>query len=56
MNLTEIKDILERADRIGQPTDEPEGVRYIQISDTLTNEIINSLEDIISKSGLYGDK
>lgn len=44
-SIEEIIDILKRADRIGQEKDDPEGVRYIQISDTLANKIIKSLED-----------
>lgn len=40
-----IKDMFTNAPRIGQEKDEPEGTRYIQISDTLAND----LSDKISK-------
>ena len=44
MDLKEIIKILKEAPRSGQDKDEPEGVRYIQISDTLTSEMIDGLE------------
>lgn len=43
MTLSEIIDILERAERSGNQEDVPEGARYIKISDTLSGEMISSL-------------
>ena len=43
MDLATVIKILKEADRIGQPEDKPEGVRYIQISDTLVSEMIEEL-------------
>ena len=36
---------LETAPRMGADRDRPEGVRYIQLSDTLTRQIINVLKN-----------
>ncbi len=46
MDLTEIIKTLRIADRIGAEKDVPEGTRYIQLSDTLANEIADDLERI----------
>ena len=40
-------DILKNADRLGTDKDEPEGARYIQISDTLANYMITQLEEYL---------
>ena len=44
--VNKLLDVLKIAKRIGYRTDDPEGVRYIQLSDTLVNMMINSLEEI----------
>lgn len=36
--------VLRSAPRLGEATDEPEGVRYIQISETLANLLADRLE------------
>jgi hypothetical protein len=43
LSLTAIADGLENAARLGRPVDQPEGVRYIQISDTLSKQFVASL-------------
>lgn len=47
MNIKSILKILKTAPRSGTEKDEPEGSRYIQISDTLTNQMVEYLEDYI---------
>lgn len=44
LSLAEIIQMLSTADRSGMPTDDPEGTRYVQLSDTLTRQITASLE------------
>ncbi len=52
LTLSESNDILEvsrmlyQAERLGAPEDEPEGARYIQISDTLARKIAKNLQAI----------
>lgn len=36
----------EKAERMGAPTDEPEGVRYVQMSDTIVKQIVRRLVEI----------
>ena len=38
-----VANILENAERIGNVKDEPEGSRYIQISETLVNKMLGVL-------------
>ena len=54
--LNDILETLRNAERMGQSKDEPEGVRYIQISDTLANELADRLEDhiLMKKRPGYG--
>lgn len=47
--LEEIAEILRKSIRIGEEIDKPEGVRYIQISDTLAKKIVASIEYKIEK-------
>ncbi len=42
--LEKVLEVLENAPRRGAETDEPEGARYIQISDTLANELSASVK------------
>lgn len=44
--LYQLADDLENADRLGADTDEPEGNRYIQMSDTVTKLIAERLRKI----------
>ena len=44
--LYQIADDLDRAGRLGNDKDKPEGTRYIQISDTLAGEIAERLRKI----------
>ena len=50
MNKTDVIEILKRAQRLGSPTDEPEGTRYIRISDTLASEMIEALNNTESEN------
>lgn len=43
--LNKILHVLQAAPRQGDNQDEPEGVRYIQISDTLANELVTELRN-----------
>lgn len=43
MPLEEVIDALERAPRQGAAADEPEGSRYVVISETALNRIVNEL-------------
>ena len=43
MRITEVIDALERAPRQGDAADEPEGARYVVISETALNRIIREL-------------
>ena len=47
MTLEDIKHILIMADRIGSDKDIPEGTRYIQLSETLVEEMIEVLDEEI---------
>ena len=42
--IKDVLGVLRTATRIGADTDDPEGVRYIQISETLATELANRLE------------
>jgi hypothetical protein len=39
--------LLHNADRVGSDKDEPEGVRWIQISDALAHQLANELSSFI---------
>jgi hypothetical protein len=45
MTLVEIADALDAAGRHGAATDEPEGMRYITITDTLARQLAAGLRD-----------
>jgi hypothetical protein len=47
-----LRDVLDGADRMGMPVDIPEGMRYIQISDTLAVEMANSLRCLLGVLGI----
>lgn len=44
MSLTEIVEMLRTAERQGAEIDQPEGSRYIQISNTLANRLADAIE------------
>lgn len=47
MNIVqELIDLFETAPRSGASKDEPEGVRYIQISDTLARDLLQRLKNL----------
>ena len=46
MKPKDILAILKTATRIGSDEDEPEGTRYIILSDTLTNEMVICIESL----------
>lgn len=50
MNINDITQILKNAPRMGAEKDEPEGTRFIQISDSLANKIAQELESWIDGS------
>lgn len=45
-NVQKVISILENAPRLGAETDEPEGTRYIQISETLASLMIRHLKRV----------
>ncbi len=49
LDIDDLIDAFKSASRIGNEIDEPEGSRYIQISDKLSQRIILSLEEIKKK-------
>lgn len=44
--LEDIASVLEEADRLGADKDDPEGARFVQISDTLAQDIVRRLRSI----------
>ena len=49
MGIEEIIDALERAQRKGADADEPEGSRYVVISETAVNAILKELRNWVSE-------
>lgn len=47
--LLEIAETFERAERMGQPEDMPEGNRYIGITDTLAKQLTEELQAIAGR-------
>lgn len=47
MNILDIINTLKNAPRQGAVSDEPEGLRYIVMSDTLANKIAEALEEFL---------
>lgn len=47
MTIQDIIEVLAGADRMGMPLNIPEGSRFLQISDTLAQEIVNSLKCLL---------
>ncbi len=43
---SDVAQMLDAAHRIGNDTDEPEGTRYIQISDTMAKELSKALREM----------
>ena len=54
-NIAEIINFLHTAHRIGAAEDKPEGVRYIQISDTLALSLAGWLEELPDPQVNAGD-
>ena len=54
MYISKIIDDLDRAPRRGAETDEPEGARFIQISDTAAKELSRELRRIVEVFERYG--
>ncbi|MBI2758776.1 MAG: hypothetical protein HYX49_08870 [Chloroflexi bacterium] len=50
MNISDVAQILRNAPRMGAEKDEPEGTRFIQISDSLAEKIAQELESWIDGS------
>lgn len=53
ISLDSILLILMAAPRLGADKDTPEGVRYIQISETLTDQMIKTIEEYVEKGWIY---
>ena len=49
MRIKEVIDALERAPRQGGAADDPEGARYVVISETALNQIIRELRQVLSE-------
>ncbi len=52
MSVNTLKDVLDAlviAPRSGAEKDEPEGARYIQLSDTITSQMIIVIETMLNK-------
>jgi hypothetical protein len=49
MGITEVIDALERAPRQGGTADEPEGARYVVISETALSRIVQELRRALSE-------
>lgn len=45
MNKEEVIKVLREAERLGEVNDQPEGSRFIILSDTLANAMAKALED-----------
>ena len=56
--LQDIQDVLVLASRSGAEKDEPEGVRYIQLSDTITSQMIAAIQTTLNntKENSHGQK
>jgi len=50
VNIKDIAQILRTASRMGAETDVPEGTRFIQLSETLVNQIARELESWIDST------
>jgi len=49
VRISEVIDALEGAPRQGDTMDEPEGARYVVISDTALNRIVRKLRQAVSE-------
>jgi len=49
MRISDLIDALERSPRQGETADEPEGARYVVISETALNRIIRDLRHVLSE-------
>lgn len=52
--IRDVINVLRSASRLGSDKDDPEGVRYIQISDTLANQLADSLEAHLNMEDISG--
>lgn len=50
MILEQVISTLKNAERTGAEIDEPEGVRYVILSDTLVNTLVEKLERLLSRN------
>lgn len=53
--LLDLADKLDKAERQGFKTDEPEGSRYILVSDTMAKELSEAIRAMALAIFLYGD-
>jgi len=49
--IRDVIEILEIAPRIGNETDDPEGSRFIIISDTLSKNMVKKLREVTAEGG-----
>ena len=54
--IKDVIEVLRSAPRFGPDKDEPEGVRYIQISDTLAIQLADRLEAHLDMSDFSGNR
>jgi len=48
-SVEDVVEVLKNAERLGSLIDKPEGQRYIQLSDTLAQEMVKALEGVKRK-------
>ena len=53
MGITEVIDALDRAPRQGATVDDPEGARYVVISETALNKIVQELRLVERQDAEY---
>lgn len=53
--LASVALIFERAHRIGSDVDQPEGARYIQISDTLASRVSGQVRELLARADSHLD-
>lgn len=53
--LASVALIFERAHRLGSDVDQPEGARFIQISDTLANRVSCQVRELLSRADSHLD-
>jgi hypothetical protein len=52
LTIQDMIEVLDGSDRMGMPVDVPEGSRYVQLSETLVQEMANSLRCLLDVLGV----